>query len=287
MNILITGANGQLGNSIRDIRAQYPGFRFDFTDVEDLDITRGRDLDDYFAANPVDYVVNCAAYTAVDKAEEEVETATLINETAVMNLAQCAEKFDFTLIHISTDYVFSGSHHRPYTENDRPDPKSVYSHTKHAGEFAVINYCSKGIVLRTSWLYSEYGNNFVKTIRRLASERDEIRIIYDQVGTPTYAGDLAMAILEIIRNNYREKGIFHFSNEGVASWYDLAVATVQLSNLQCRVVPIRTEEYPLPARRPYYSLMSKQKFRDTFEYEIPHWRDSLEICIRNLAEADK
>lgn len=282
MNVLITGANGQLGNSIRSIQADYPDLRFDYTDVEDLDITSMPALEAYFHSHPTDYVVNCAAYTAVDKAEEEVETAKLINETAVVNLAQCADKFNFTLIHISTDYVFSGDHHRPYTEKDRPDPKSVYAHTKHAGEFAVINYCRQGIVLRTSWLYSEYGNNFVKTIRRLAGEKDELRIICDQVGTPTYAGDLARAILTVIGRKYREKGIFHFSNEGVASWYDLAVATVQLSNLECHIVPIPTEEYPLPAKRPYYSLMNKRKFRDTFGYEIPFWRDSLEKCIQNI-----
>ena len=284
MKILVTGAQGQLGLSIRKIEPEYPELSISYTDVEELDITDSRALTAHFEKNPIDYVVNCAGYTAVDRAEEEEDKAMLINAAAVKNLAECADTFGFTLIHISTDYVFSGRHYRPYTEKDEPGPISVYSRSKHAGEQAVINHCKHGIILRTSWLYSEYGNNFLKTILNLASQREEIRIIGDQVGTPTYAGDLARAILELVHRNYSKKSLFHFSNEGVASWYDFGVEIVRLSGKKCTVIPIPTEAYPLPAERPFYSLMSKAEFTGTFRYSIPHWRDSLEKCMNNLKE---
>ena len=282
MNVLVTGANGQLGRSIRALSGDYPDVVLDYTDVEELDITSAEALHVYFSGRPTDYVVNCAAYTAVDKAEEEVEKATLINATAVKNLAQCADQYGFTLIHISTDYVFNGRQYRPYAEEDQPDPLSVYSRTKHEGELAASSHCQRSIILRTSWLYSEYGNNFLKTILRLAGERDEIGIIDEQVGTPTYAGDLVRAIMEVIRQNYDQKSIFHFSNEGTASWYDFGMEIVRASGMSCHVKPIPTEAYPLPAARPYYSLMSKRKFRQTFDHEIPHWRDGLLRCLKNM-----
>ena len=282
MNVLVTGAKGQLGWSLRTIAEDYPDLVFDYTDVEELDITNASALQAYFSGRTTDYVVNCAAYTAVDKAEEEVDKATLINVIAVKNLAQCADQFGFTLIHISTDYVFSGRHYRPYVEDDQPDPLSVYSRTKYAGEQAASSHCQKSIIIRTSWLYSEYGNNFLKTILRLADEREAIGIIDDQVGTPTYAADLAKALLEIIQQKYDQKSVFHFSNEGAASWYDFGVEIVRASGLQCSVNPIPTEAYPLPAARPYYSLMSKRKIKETFDLEIPHWRDSLLRCLKNM-----
>ncbi len=281
MNVLVTGANGQLGWSIRAIARDYPDLVIDYTDVEELDITNVSALQAYFTGRAIDYVVNCAAYTAVDKAEEEVEKATLINATAVKNLAHCADQFGFVLIHISTDYVFNGRHYRPYTEEDQPDPLSVYSRTKYEGEVAA-SHCQKSIILRTSWLYSEYGNNFLKTILRLASEREEIGIIDDQVGTPTYAGDLARAILAMIRQKYDQKSVFHYSNEGAASWYDFGMEIVRTSGLPCHVKPIPTEAYPLPAARPFYSLMSKRKFRETFDLEVPHWRVGLLRCLKNM-----
>lgn len=282
MKLLVTGAKGQLGRSIKQIEGDYPELSITYTDVDELDITKTEALNKYFDSNSIDYLVNCAAYTAVDKAEENIQTARLLNQTAVENLAKCAEKYGFTLIHISTDYVFSGTHFRPYTEDDVPGPLSQYGKSKLGGEEAVLRGCKSGIVLRTSWLYSEFGYNFLKTILRLSEERDELKIIFDQIGTPTYAGDLAKAIMEIVRRNYSEHALFHFSNEGVASWYDFAREIISLTNNNCRLIPIPTEDYPLPAQRPHYGLMSKKKFTETFDYKIPHWKDSLVICMNNM-----
>jgi len=286
MKVLVTGADGQLGCSIRKLENEYPRIKFTYTDIEDLNITNKGELETYFAIHKIDYLINCAAYNAVDKAEEEVDKARLINHTAVVYLAECADVFDFTMIHISTDYVLDGKHFRPYTEEDEPIPPSVYGRTKHAGEQAVLNRCKKGIVLRTSWLYSEYGNNFLKTMMRLADERTELKIIFDQIGTPTYGGDLAKAILELIKRKYSRKSLFHFSNEGVASWYDFAEEIILLSGKKCTLLPILTEEYPLPAKRPFYSLMSKRKFTVTFNYKIPHWKESVKYCLKNMNEID-
>lgn len=275
MNVLITGANGQLGRSIRRLEAEFPGLTLSYTDVDELDITRMPDLETYFQQNPTGCVVNCAAYTAVDRAEEEPGLASLINETAVRNLALCAGRFDFTLVHISTDYVFDGRHHRPYTEDDPASPAGAYGKSKLAGERAVLEASIRGIVVRTSWLYSEYGHNFAKTMLRLAGERDELRVVDDQVGTPTYAGHLARAILKMVESGYGRTNLFHYSNEGVASWYDFAREIIAMAGKECRVVPIATEDYPLPAPRPPYSLLSKKKFRETFGQEIPHWKEGL------------
>lgn len=282
MKILVTGANGQLGMSIKNLEKEYPHHQIVCTDVEDLDITRREELERYFETNPVEYLVNCAAYTAVDRAEEDTVTAMLLNGKALTHLSACANLYGFTLIHISTDYVFSGKHHKPYREEDPPGPVSAYGRTKLEGEKAVLDRCKSGIILRTSWLYSEYGSNFLKTILRLSAERDELKIIDDQLGTPTYASDLARAIFTLADLNYSETGLFHFSNEGAASWYDFAKEIIALSGRKCRVTPIPTEAYPLPAKRPYYSLMSKRKFTSTFSYSIPHWKDSLGDCLKNM-----
>jgi len=282
MNVLITGANGQLGRCIRQVADEFPMLDLAYTDVEELDITSQADLDAYFHDHRVDYLVNCAAYTAVDKAEEEPDKATLINETAVLNLARCSDTFNFTLVHISTDYVFSGRNHRPYTEADTPDPEGTYGVSKLGGERAALEECARGIVIRTSWLYSEHGNNFARTMLRLSGQREELKVVDDQVGTPTYAGDLARAILTLVKQGYSQRDIFHFSNEGVASWYDFAREIITLSGKSCRVLPITTAEYPLPAPRPPYSLMSKKKFRTAFGYTIPHWKEGLSECLHKL-----
>lgn len=286
MNVLVTGANGQLGLSIKAQSQHFQEQKIIYTDVEELDITARDQLHDFFKLNKPDYVINCAAYTAVDKAEEEMALARSLNIEAPRLLAECAREFGFTLIHISTDYVFNGQKSTPYTEKDNPDPLSAYGFTKYEGEKAVQNSCETGIVIRTSWLYSEYGNNFVKTIHKLAGEHDQLSIIDDQVGTPTYAGDLAKAILTLIQQECREQEIFHFSNEGVASWYDFSHEIIELSKLPCKVIPISTHEYPLPAIRPNFSLMSKRKFTSRFKYRIPHWTESLKVCLQNLKEMD-
>ena len=284
MKVLITGSNGQLGNSLNKCADAYPDIEVIYTDVSELDITNRADLDNYFKSTTINYLINCAGYTAVDKAEEDPEQARLINTIAVDNLAYFSKKHGFTLIQISTDYVFSGQHYRPYTEEDNTAGNGVYAKTKAEAEDIVFEKTLDGIVLRTSWLYSEFGNNFLKTILKLADDRDELRIIADQIGTPTYAGDLAEAALEIIHQNYKEKAVFNFSNEGIASWYDFANEIVNLSGKKCEVTPISTEEYPLPAPRPFYSVMSKKKFTDTFKVKIPHWKDSLFLCLQNMGE---
>jgi dTDP-4-dehydrorhamnose reductase len=279
--ILVTGANGQLGSSLKKLQHNDPELLFTYTDIDDLDITNLQNLDAYFSKNSFDFVINCAAYTAVDKAEEDRENAFKVNVTAVRNLATLANKFNYRLIHISTDYIFSGRHFRPYTEEDLPKPSGIYANTKFDAEQIIAELSNNAVILRTSWLYSEFGNNFCKTIIRLAKEKEELRIIADQIGTPTFATDLARAILMVI-NNYPESDkteLFHFSNQGIASWYDFAHEIISLAKLDCRVTPIRTEEYPLPAPRPFYSVMDKRKFIDTFNTEIPHWKESLKECI--------
>lgn len=286
MNVLVTGASGQLGQSIKNLEKGYPDIQMLYTDVEELDITNKSDLSLYFEKNPIDYLINCAAYTAVDKAEEDTEDAFLLNATAVSNLVDCSNKYGFALIHISTDYVFSGEKSTPYMEEDTPLPGSVYGQSKLQGEKMIMDHCSKGIILRTSWLYSEYGNNFLKSMISLARERAELNIIFDQIGTPTYAGELAKAILELITVNFNDPAIFHLSNEGVASWFDFSNEIITLCDIKCKIRPIFTHEYPLPAKRPHYSLMSKRKFTSTFNYTIPHWKESLKLCLRNLKELE-
>lgn len=284
MKILITGSKGQLGLSIHDRAQNYPEHHFIFTDIEELDITNEKDLDLFFLNNKIDFLINCAAYTAVDKAENDSRQAYLINSDAVKLLAGFSEKYNFTIIHISTDYVFSGKNFRPYTESDVPNPDGIYGKSKYAGEQAIQSFAKRALILRTSWLYSEYGHNFVKTILRLGIERDEIKIVADQVGSPTYAGDLADAILSIIISKYgfNKVEIFNFSNEGVASWYDFAFEILNQSSIDCKLIPIKTEDFPLPAPRPFYSILSKDKFNKTFNYQIPYWKNSLQKCLDKI-----
>ncbi len=282
-NILITGANGQLGSEFRTI-AKKSYYNFIFTDYKELDITKQEDVDAFFAKNTIDYLVNCAAYTAVDKAESETEKATLINKQGVKVLSEVCNKYSTKFITISTDYVYSGEGYMPYTEEDTPNPKSAYGKTKLEGEKEALKH-SNSLVIRTSWLYSVYGNNFVKTMIKLGQERDELNIVYDQIGTPTYAGDLAEAIIKIIdysENNKFVAGIFNFSNEGVTSWYDFATSIFKSEKIKCKTNPILTKEYPTPATRPHYSVMDKAKIKKTFNIEIPHWQDSLNKCLSLL-----
>lgn len=287
MNILVTGANGQLGSEINDLAVNYANFNFYFTDSSDLDICNSSQLDAFFIENRIHTVINCAAYTAVDKAEVEAEIAKKVNATGVLNLVNALEKVNGKLIHISTDYVFDGNSFLPYEESDEVNPIGVYGDTKRTGELAVINADIDGIVIRTSWLYSAYGNNFVKTMLSLGNKRDELGVIFDQVGTPTNASDLAKTCLDILgydkEAKISKKGkIYHFSNEGVASWYDFAVAIMKLGNVDCKVKPIETKDYPTPAKRPHFSVLNKTKIKTNFEVEIPYWRDSLAVCISKL-----
>ncbi len=283
-NILVTGSKGQLGNEIQKLVSSYPSFNFIFTDVEELDITDVEQLDKFFIENKIDFVINCAAYTAVDKAETDRKLADLINVTAVKYLAEISKKFKITLIHISTDYIFNGRNYKPYVETDKPNPISYYGQTKLNGEIQIEKYAGNAIIIRTSWLYSGFGNNFVKTMIKYGNERDSLKVVADQVGTPTYAGDLAKAILEIIPKlkNINEIEIYNFSNEGAISWYDFAEAIMKLKNINCKIIPIESKDYPTPAPRPFYSILNKAKIKNDFGIEIPYWLDSLEKCLAEL-----
>jgi dTDP-4-dehydrorhamnose reductase len=278
--VLVTGSKGQLGSEINAISGLFPQIEFSFTDVAELDITNTKKVAEFLENFKPDFLINCAAYTAVDKAESDIETATIINATAVGILAEQSAIVGCKIIHISTDYVFDGKGPRPYKEDDQVDPQSAYGKTKLEGELMCQKYNPDNIIIRTSWLYSAFGNNFVKTMVRLGSERSELGVIVDQIGTPTNAADLALAILTIIsRVESGEKsfvnGIYHYSNEGVASWYDFTKAIFEISGIDCQVKPIATEEYPSPVERPPYSVMNKSKIRVIFGLQIPHWRDSL------------
>ncbi len=285
-NILITGSHGQLGNEIKKLSPQYTDYNFIFTDVDELDITNYDKLDDFFKKNDIDFLINCAAYNAVDKAEKDSGKAELINSRAVKYLAKISKKHNTFFFHISTDYVFDGKNHKPYIESDKPQPLSNYARSKYNGEKEALNNNDKTIVFRTSWLYSEFGNNFVKTMLKYGKEKDELRVIFDQIGTPTYAADLANAILTIIpqTSKLRKPELYHYSNEGVASWYDFAKAIIEIAGENCKVLLIETKDYPLPAARPFYSVMNKAKIKNDFNIEIPHWRDSLVRCIGRLEE---
>ena len=287
MNILVTGSNGQLSSEIKDVSASYKSFRFFFMDLPALDICNSSELDLFIAKNKIDTVINCAAYTAVDAAEENAVIAEQVNGAGVLNLVHALAKVKGKLIHISTDYVFDGNGFLPYQESDKTNPMGVYGKTKRNGELAVINGDIDGIVIRTSWLYSSYGTNFVKTMRRLGKERKELGVIYDQLGTPTNASDLAKTCLDILayskETNINAKGnIYHYSNEGVASWYDFAKAIMELVEIECEVIPIETKAYPTSAKRPHFSVLNKAKIKNDFEIEIPYWRDSLAQCISKL-----
>ena len=281
-NILITGANGQLGNEMRVLSAEYPEYSYFFTDVEELNICNEQAVMDYVEDHQIHVIVNCAAYTAVDKAEEDVELCTKLNADAVGYLAKAAEAFGAEFIQISTDYVFDGTAHIPYQETEPTCPNSVYGSTKLAGEQNALTLCTRSMVIRTAWLYSTFGNNFVKTMIRLGRERDSLGVIFDQVGTPTYARDLARAIFAAIRQGVTP-GIYHFSNEGVCSWYDFTKAIHRLAGITtCNVKPLHTSEYPTKAKRPHYSVLDKSKIKHTYGIEVPYWMESLGECIKAL-----
>ena len=282
MNILVTGANGQLGTEISERISQYPQWNFLFSDVAELDITNLKAVETYVQQNQIGAIVNCAAYTAVDAAESNKELAHAINATGAKNLASVAAAQKLKYIHTSTDFVFDGKYHLPYKETDLPNPLSVYGSTKYSGEQEVLSVHPAAIIVRTAWLYSAHGGNFVKTMQRLGKEREQLSIIFDQVGTPTWAGDLAAAILEILaqlEQGGTQKGLYHYSNEGLASWYDFAVEIMELSKIKCELLPIETKSYPTPAARPAYSVLNKEKIKTAFHLKIPHWKASLKKCI--------
>lgn len=282
--MLVIGKTGQLGQSLQKVAAEYPQFEFEFVGREQLDLSCADSLQAFFATNVQPYVaiINAAAYTAVDKAESEPELAERINHQAVAELAQLACKQGSFLLHVSTDYVFDGRACRPYIETDRAAPSSVYGASKLRGEQALLASGCRGAVVRTGWVYSEYGHNFVKTMLRLGRERDQLGVVFDQVGTPTYATDLARACLQVL-DTPAAQGVYHYSNEGVCSWFDFAKAIFGLSGAPCQVSPITTEAYPTPAKRPHYSVLNKQRIKQEVGVQIPYWRDSLQACL-NLLE---
>ena len=282
-NILITGAGGQLGSELHYLSTKYD-YDFIFTNKTELDITDFEKVDSFCLKNKITAIINCAAYTAVDKAESEIEKANLINHIAVKNLGEISKKYSIVLVHISTDYIFDGCNNIPYKENDLPNPIGVYAMSKYRGEQALLDINPKNsIIIRTSWIYSPFNANFLKTILRLANEKKELKIVFDQVGTPTYALDLAKTILEIIpKINNNAVEIFHYSNEGVTSWYDFAQEIISIKKLDTKIIPIETYQYPTPAKRPHFSVLNKSKIKDTFEIDILHWKLSLEKCLSRL-----
>lgn len=283
--ILITGANGQLGSEMRKLGAVSPN-EYIFTDVAELDITCKEAVMGFVQENKVDIIVNCAAYTNVDKAEDDEPTAELINATAVRNLAEAMRSVEGTLFHVSTDYVFGAEGNTPRTEDMPLNPLGAYGRTKLHGEQAVAEVGCKAIIIRTAWLYSEYGNNFLKTMLRLTAEKESLNVVFDQVGTPTYAGDLALAIFSIIEAGIYEgnEGIYHFSNEGVCSWYDFATEiAIAAGHTTCKVQPCHSDEFPSKVTRPPFSVLDKTRIKTTFGIEIPHWRDSMLYCLQRLA----
>lgn len=288
LNVLVTGANGQLGSELHHLttRTPLPAYHFHFATRNELDLSNLCKMEDFFEGKKFDAIINCAAYTAVDKAESESELADAINHRFVSMLSKIAKRDGSALINISTDYVFDGCNHRPYVESDPTDPQGVYGRTKRDGENAILAVAPKNtVILRTSWVYSSFGNNFVKTMLRLGRERESLGVIFDQVGTPTYARDLAQTILDILPNIKNERPeIYHYSNEGVASWYDFAQAIFEMAQVNCTVNPITTDQYPTPAVRPHYSLLNKTKIKNDFNLSIPYWRESLIECLKELGE---
>lgn len=292
MTILITGANGQVGQCFRQLAAQYPRWQFIFNDFPELDITNRRAVFSFFRSlqdDKIRWCVNCAAYTAVDKAETEPQLARKINVTGAKNLAEACAAQEIPLVHLSTDYVYHNRQNTPFREGDPVSPKSVYARTKLAGDRAAMKANPLAMVVRTSWVYSPFGNNFVKTMLRLGAERPSLNVVFDQIGTPTYAPDLAAAILQVIQKIESKEvavetlgGVWHYSNEGVTSWYDFAKAVFEIKKMPCRVNPIETKDFPTPAQRPPFSLLNKAKIKAAFGLEIPHWRESLEKCLAAL-----
>lgn len=284
-NILVTGSNGQVGSEIKELSGNYT-YNFFFTDRSNIDITNKDDIRNFCQTNNINVIINCAAYTAVDKAESDIENADSINRKAVKKLSIIAKELDIKLIHISTDYVFDGKNFKPYVEEFQTNPQSVYGKSKLDGENEMrdINPLNS-IIIRTSWVYSYYGNNFVKTILRLGKEKEELGVIFDQVGTPTYAKDLAKTILDIIPQIENHKvEIYNYSNEGVLSWYDFAKEIIKMAKLNCKINPIETYQYPTPAKRPHFSLLNKSKIKSKFNLEIPYWKDGLDDCLKRLGE---
>ena len=284
-NILVTGSNGQLGSEIKELSASYD-YNFFFTTKEDLDITSEDKILNFIKNNNINTIINCAAYTAVDMAESEQESADLVNRKAIKKLAKISKEKNVKLVHISTDYVFDGKNFKPYCEEFQTNPNSVYGQTKLDGELEMLKINPyNSIIIRTSWVYSSYGNNFVKTMLKLGKDRDELGVIFDQVGTPTYARDLAKTILDILPNVSNKKvEIYNYSNEGVLSWYDFAKEIMRMAKLNCKINPIETFQYPTPALRPHYSLLNKSKIKKDFNITIPYWKDSLDECLKKLGE---
>jgi len=288
-NVLVTGSNGQLGSEIKELSSEYR-YNFFFTDRETLDITDKNAVAAFVEQNNINVIINCAAYTAVDKAEADETNADAINHLAVKQMAEISKEKNIQLIHISTDYVFDGKNYKPYNEEDTTNPNGVYGATKLAGEKAIIALNPiNAIIIRTSWVYSSFGANFVKTMLRLGKEKESLGVIFDQVGTPTYARDLAKAILEILScrpelDSGSQVQIYHYSNEGVLSWYDFAKEIMRMAKLECVINPIETKEYPTPATRPHYSLLNKSKIKKEFNLSIPYWKDSLDECMKKMGE---
>lgn len=285
-NILITGANGQLGNEMRVVSAEQEQLTYHFTDVAELDICDIEAIEHYVVDHAIDCIVNCAAYTNVNKAEEDTELCDKLNHLAPANLARVAAKHQIGLIHVSTDYVFNGEHYVPYKEDEPTCPNSVYGATKLAGEQAILSIHPEAVVIRTAWLYSTFGNNFVKTMLRLGSEREELGVVFDQIGTPTYARDLARTIQHIMVKGI-VPGIYHYSNEGVCSWYDFTKMIFALGGITtCQLKPLHTDEYPTPAARPHYSVLDKTKIKQTYGIDVPYWVDSLRECISSVVSCE-
>lgn len=282
MRILVTGSQGQLGRCIQDVARNNPKEEFVFTDYQELDITRAEKVTDYFAIGTFDYCINCAAYTAVDKAENEPEEAFKINADGPKILADVCQHFGCKLIHISTDFVFDGTKTIPYTEEDVPNPLNIYGKSKLQGEYYVKEKMKEYFIIRTSWVYSEYGSNFLKTMLRLGEERKQLKVVNDQQGSPTYAADLAAFIVYLIKNRRKEYGIYHYSNQGSISWYDFAKTILRLKSSSCEVLPISTAEYPTDAVRPCYSVMDNTKVKNIFKADIIEWKAGLTRCLTKI-----
>lgn len=281
MNILITGANGQLGSELRTMSKIYPNYTYFFTDYKELDICKKESVEEFMALHSIDLIINCAAYTAVDLAEDNPIDSDKINHMGIANLGEVAEETGAGLIHFSTDYVFDGTSHKPYTEEDPTSAKSIYGITKLAGERVLLAKCSNSMVIRTSWLYSSIGNNFVKAVIGKLSKDKKMNVIFDQIGTPTYARDLAAMVFTIIEKGITP-GVFHFSNEGVCSWYDFAKMIQYFAGIEGYITPITSDKFPSKAARPHFSVLDKSKIKETYEVEIPFWLDSLEDCIKQI-----
>ncbi|MFY7840323.1 MAG: dTDP-4-dehydrorhamnose reductase [Lacibacter sp.] len=283
--ILVTGSNGQVGKELQQLATAYPQYRFVFASREDMKLHHYGLVENFFIATKPHYCINCAAYTAVDKAESEQELAMLVNGEAVGNLAAVCKKYNTKFIHISTDYVFDGESEMPYKEDDATGPINTYGRSKLLGEQLCMKEDEDAIIIRTAWVYSSFGHNFVKTMVRLMNERNELNVVADQIGSPTYAADLAKAILDIISSGKWESGVYHYSNEGKISWYEFAQAIKEITGSKAIVHPIETAQYPTPAKRPHFSLLNKEKIKTVFHVQAPHWKDSLKKCITVLQSA--